>query len=396
MSLMRAIARLKQLNTNAISLNLLILMGTFYQSALCADSWHCQAVPIEDLIKTNNEIDYIPCTPVIPFEYEPLPLTNDHYFHPYRGTFNQTFILKITDGQVFGYDGWVVINDSLIHELVWQEVYLSRQELQDMQEKPTVIKTGRVAVIAQTGFNYYYHWMVEVLGRLALLEMQGIDYDFLYVPTSSAFMKELLELWGIDLSKIIEASNDYTLIADQLIVPSQVSRVALEGWARLVHYIPDYIVHYIRAKLLNAIDEEKQDCSRLSKRVFISRQDASSRKIINEDEVFAVLQAHGFQRYTLTKLSVKEQIMLFKHAEIIVGSIGSGLTNIIFCNPDARIIELYQARRDPTIWYLSQMIGLHHHTCIKTTEFIDQNQGQYDTIIPLNIIEELLLQLNKQ
>ena len=99
---------------------------------------------------------------------------------------------------------------------------------------------------------------------------------------------------------------------------------------------------------------------------------------------------YGFQRYHLTKLSFVEQIMLFKNAEIIIGPIGSGLTNILFCNKDVQIVELYQARRDPTIWNLSQMIGIKNHRCIKTTEFIDYREGQYDTEIPLEVIQEII------
>ena len=180
-----------------------------------------------------------------------------------------------------------------------------------------------------------------------------------------------------------------------MIVPSLVGRAAVDGCPRLVHYIPEYIVRYIRTKLLRAV-EKKEQASQFNKKIFISRQDASARKIINEDEVFSLLVTHGFERYHLTRMSLIDQIMLFKNAEVIVSSLGSGLTNLMFCNPEVQVIELYQARRDSTIWNLSQMVGLQNHTCIKTTDFIDHYEGQYDTIIPLEIIEEMLLQLNKQ
>lgn len=370
------------------------LMAFVNQSLLHADSWQCQALPIADIIKNNHQISYMPCSPAIPFEYERLPLADDHYLHPYKGIFHETFILTIPQGSVFGLDGWILVEDALIHELIWQNVYLSKYTLQEVKKNPLNVKNGRLAIIAQTGYTYYYHWIVEVLGRLALLEMQGIEYDFLYVPTRAPFMKETLQLWGIDPLKIIEASDDFILTADTLIVPSLVSSVRVEGCPRLVHYIPSHIVDYVRKKLLHAI-EQQEYTGQFSKRVFISRQDASARRITNEDEVFSLFEAQGFQRYYLTTMSVIEQIMLFKNAEIIVSSLGSGLTNIMFCNPEVQIIELYQARRDCTIWNLSQMLGLHmHHKCIKTMEFIDQNEGQYDTIIPLDVIKEVIAALS--
>jgi len=343
-------------------------------------------------MENNNQIKYMPCYPARPFIYKELPLTTNHYLHPYTGLFKETFILTIAQGQVTGLDGWIIVEDCLINELIWQNVYLHKDVLHEAKRNTLVVKEGRVAVIAQTGHLYYYHWMVEVLGRLALLEMQGIEYDYLYVPMITPYMKETLELWGINPSKIIIASDDTMVTADELIVPSLVSHVVVHGLPRLVHYIPDYLVHYIRTKLLHAV-EQQELAHQFNKKVFISRQDASARKIINEDEVFALFEAQGFARYHLTQLSILEQILLFKNAEIIVGTIGSGLTNILFCHPNVQIIELYQARRDSTIWNLSQMIGLHNHQCIKTTEFIEQREGQYDTEIPLEVIHEVIAQM---
>ena len=368
------------------------LLACASQSLIYADSWHCEIKTLEQIMENDDQIKYIPCYPARPFIYKELPLADNHYLHPYSGLFKETFILTIPNGQVTGCDGWIIVQDSIINELIWQNVYLHKDALQQAKKNAPLIKEGRVAVIAQTGNLYYYHWMVEVLGRLALLEMQGIEYDYLYVPLITPFMKETLELWGINPSKIIVASDDTMVIANELIVPSLVSHVAVHGLPRLVHYIPDYLVHYIRTKLLLAVEQQKHT-HQFNKKVFISRQDAASRKIINEDEVFALFEAQGFTRYHLTKLSILEQIVLFKNAETIVGSIGSGLTNILFCHPKVKIIELYQARRDSTIWNLSQMIGLRNHHCIKTTEFIEQREGQFDTEIPLEVIHEVIAQL---
>jgi capsular polysaccharide biosynthesis protein len=365
------------------------LLASLSQPLIYADTWHCDIISLSQIIENNNQIKYIPCYPARTFTHKELPLATNHWLHPYTGLFKETFILNIPQGLVTGLDGWIIVDDCLIQELIWQNVYLHKDGLHTAKQNHPVTKKGRVAVIAQTGHSYYYHWMVEVLGRLALLELQNIEYDYLYVPMNAPYMKETLQLWGIDPSKIIPASDDYIVIADELIVPSLVSSVVVHGLPRLVHYIPDYLVQYIRNKLLRAL-EKKDLTTQFNKKVFISRQDATARKIINEDEVFALFEAQGFTRYHLTKLSILEQILLFKNAETIVGSLGSGLTNIIFCNPYVQIIELYQARRDSTIWNLSQMVGLANHQCIKTTEFIEHREGQLDTEIPLEVIHKVI------
>lgn len=350
-------------------------------------SWHCNITPLSTIIQNNPAILYKHVSPELTFERKKTPLTHNHYLHPYRGIFKSNFVVTIPNGKVLGNDGWVLINDSLISELIWQNCLLHQDTLAQAKNNPTTFYKGRVAVITQSGYSYYYHWMVEVLGRLALLELSGIEYDYVYIPTTAPFMKESLRLWGIDPDKIIEASETHIIQAEELIVPSLVSSVRVEGLPRLAHYIPSYLVNYIRNKLLGNMPEEN---SSYSKKIFISRQDASARKIINEDEVFALLAPHGFQRYHLTNIPFEEQIRLFKNAEIIIGSLGSGLTNLLFCNQEAQVIELYQARRDTTIWNLSQMIEIKNHYCIKTTEFIDSREGQYDTEIPLSVIQEVI------
>lgn len=366
-----------------------LLIITIIQLYFSTYAWHCEVRSLGEILQKNPEIEYLTFADPHPFFYEPMPLATNHYSHPHSGIFKQTFILNIPKGIVYGLDGWVLIDDNLINELIWQNVFLPQNILDQAKKNPIVEKKGRVAVITQTGYSYYYHWVAEVLGRLALLEMKGIEYDFLYVPNTAPYMLETLQLWGIDSSKIIIASDDCMIKSDELIVPSLVSNVFVNGCPRLVHYIPNYIVSYIRNKLL-ANAQYQEHNYHFSKRVFISRQDAVARKIMNEDEVFALLEPHGFQRYQLTKLSILEQIQLFNNAEIIVGTSGSGLTNILFCNTATKIIELYQARRDCTIWNLSQMAGIKNHHCIQTIDFIDVKEGQYDTAIPLEIINQTI------
>lgn len=366
--------------------SLLFIILTF-SSTIHATSWFYEAKSLIETLKINKNIKYLHCYDATSFEYEKLPIADSHYLHPYKGLFKEAFILNIPQGQVFGMDGWVLADETLIDELIWQNVFPSKEALQKAKENKPVAISGRVAVIAQSGYTYYYHWIAEVLGRLALMELHGIDYDFLYVPTRMPYMKETLQLFGVDPAKIIEASDDFVFTADELIVPSLVAAVRTEGCPRLVHYSPKNILFHIRNKLLSGA--EQQQTPQFSRKVFLSRKDASARRMLNEDDVFALFEAKGFKRYVLSTMSIVDQISLFKNAEIIVGALGSNLTNVIFCNNNVRVFDLFQARRDCTIYYLCQNLGLDYQ-CVKTVDFIDQNDGQFDTIVPLNIIEDLI------
>ena len=48
----------------------------------------------------------------------------------------------------------------------------------------------------------------------------------------------------------------------------------------------------------------------------------------------------GFTIYNPEKLSIEEQIYLFNEASIVAGAHGAAFTNIIFCKPKTKIIEI--------------------------------------------------------
>ena len=65
------------------------------------------------------------------------------------------------------------------------------------------------------------------------------------------------------------------------------------------------------------------------------------RNLVNEREVFGFLQKEGFERYELTRLSVKDQIRLFSSASFVIGPHGAGIGNIIFCQEGTKVLEIF-------------------------------------------------------
>ena len=67
-----------------------------------------------------------------------------------------------------------------------------------------------------------------------------------------------------------------------------------------------------------------------ARRIYISRADASYRKVANEEEVMSYLAPLGFERVVMTGLSVREQARLLQQAKVVIGPHGANMTNIIF------------------------------------------------------------------
>ena len=313
-------------------------------------------ISLSDLIAQGANINVQKCFEDYYFEVEPFPLSLKY---PYKGYFKQPYILSIPEGKT-GKEGNVFLGNYVIKDLFR---YGDRLITKNNNQK-VIHKQGRLADIEQIASDNYFHWTNEVLGRLALLEMHGIEYDKLYVSISKRYQKEfLIDIWGIDPNKIIEIKDPNIFIqADMLIVPSMIYDLAVlfsDSEHHAGHYTHPLITKYVREKILANLNKKINfgDYS-FHKRVFISRKDAPFRKIINEDDLFKILETRGFKSYVLGQLSVVEQISLFHNAEVVVAEHGAGLTNILFCKPKTKIVEIFQALIPVDYWWISSIYDL--------------------------------------
>ena len=359
---------------------------------------------IYDLLQSETDITYTKCQNAYQFDYPELPVAEYAQLHPYKGTFAETFILNIPHGKIMSCMGWgfIFVGNNLIRELLVQNfteqynIKFFSQNLKTIPAKPQKI-SGKVVVLTRVNYDVYGHWLVDILGRLAMLEMYNYQYDWLYVPYKQKYIKETLELLGIDKNKIINSVEPLHIEADELIVPSYITRrIPQRNISNFspahpaVMYCPEWCIQWLREKFIPLA--QKYLKNQFPKRIFISRKDASSRVINNEDEVFALFKKHGFERYNLGKLSFLEQVLLFHNAETIVSTHGSGLTNLIFCNPRTQVIEIFQNQFDSTFWNISHTMGLQHH-CVTTQKYNPKQSWKTNTTVSLEPIKKIIKQI---
>lgn len=75
--------------------------------------------------------------------------------------------------------------------------------------------------------------------------------------------------------------------------------------------------------------------------LYISRNEASMRRLMNEDEIVPGLKELGFHIMKPGELSLKDQVAAFRDAKIVVAVHGAGLTNLIFCRPGTTLVEIF-------------------------------------------------------
>ena len=75
-------------------------------------------------------------------------------------------------------------------------------------------------------------------------------------------------------------------------------------------------------------------------KIYIRREDANYRKILNEADLISKLRKLEFEIINPHHFEILEQMKIFSNAELILAPHGSNLSNIIFCRKDTKIIEI--------------------------------------------------------
>ena len=179
-----------------------------------------------------------------------------------------------------------------------------------------------VAVLSTGAHHNYYHWLMEALPRLDLYERSGLAIDRFYAPIRQRFQRETLSLLGIPSDRIVPATCGAHLAPARLVVSSVhgvISRTKT-----------DFLVRRLAAHLGPSAGP--------ARRIFISRRGV--RSLVNERDVVEKLRPLGFERHRLEGMPLASQIALFARAECVIGPHGAGLTNLVFCRPGTKVIEI--------------------------------------------------------
>lgn len=373
-----------------------------YSYPLSSISQIIKEVPALEFALQNKGTQLLQCTKNYSFNFQPYPLYQEHAQtrFPNKGVFQDTYIVSVPNGtadlyedRYWGVAGLVFINGFFIKECQIKNIspfWYGKTDVITINSPQTPIEIeGSVAICWHLFPHCYGHFILDVLCQLALLEIYGVEYDYLCIPYSHKFMQDLLDLWGIEEHKIIPYMNNIKISADTIILPTAVTQTPQVIW--FTNYTIDFLIKYVREKLLTNIKNKNYTFTG-AKKIFISRKDSTLRNIPNEDEIFKEFEIRGFKRYELSKLSALDQILLFHNADEIVSFVGSGSTNIIFSKPGTKYIEIIQNMVDATFFFLADIMKLNYYYINNSTfdDFLSGNQNAKGREIPIKIIQDFL------
>lgn len=211
---------------------------------------------------------------------------------------------------------------------------------------------GTIAILSGLTNDMYFHWLFDILPRFDLLRRSGVNFsqiDYFLVSSQIAFQQETLNLLEVPPSKILETQDHLHIQASQLVIPSYPSTPA---------WMTKRVCNWLQQLILGTSFTQPKTYDRL----YITREQASTRRIINESEVIAFLQPLGFQPVALELLSVQEQAHLLAAANVVISAHGGGLTNLTFCQPGTTVIEIFSPNFVyPCYWLICNLLNLDYY-----------------------------------
>lgn len=290
-------------------------------------------------------------------------------FAPKRVRLSRLFnVYVVAEGLVFDSDLRVIsetITQHTIEDIAASHDLLVKAQNVDRVTMPSLLLRKR----GETNFG---HWLVEMLPKL-VLTLPALRFGHITVPKMAGALGQVIEdslnvVAGSKLEYYGASRQSITLYDELLVVDGLTEHGA-----------------YMSPLVLGAADKLSESVAGTGNRkIYISRR-SSPRNFQNADEVEGELRQAGFIEVNPGVLSLKEQIASIKDAEVVVGIMGAGMTNMIFCAPNTKIINIAPASMPDTFFYL--IAALRHQRYVELRYRTEAGSTSWDSPVIADIAQ---------
>ena len=257
-------------------------------------------------------------------------------------------------------------------------------QLLSIQRIPQAKKLkGNVLCLATDGaHNGYFHVLLRLTAKLAVLKELGIDIDFfdkvIINGPEKAYKTECMKAANVPYNKLIFAYEDEHYEAETLF------------------FIPRIRFHDLGHEYVKSIFKNEKETS--LNNLYISRKDSKFRRILNEEELLNKINNTSLKIVELSKLTIQGQVHQFNNSKNIIGPHGAGFANLIFCEEGTNIFEIYDDLYvNVNYWFYAQIFKLNYHPVIGKSVVPKGNMKERlnnnDIILDTHIIEKLANQV---
>jgi capsular polysaccharide biosynthesis protein len=293
-------------------------------------SWHFnRPQPFKSKLKRwgSNPIGAV--IRAIEFSYFRVPLVSllksvDHWnevSHLNQGVY-------VDESDVYVENSLVHLDNNLIlldsgHILFMQMSYqsflsgLHAKEIRKLQ-KVKKAKTYTNAIPLTKQF-YYFHFVSEILPEILRIHVNTPGSYVLSPHNQPKFVVDFLELLKIP---VVYSSESVVILRKSIMM----KKASGENHDLLIKTTNDFV---------EVKKDSLPDCILLLRRGLARDDKELNLELVN------ILTRYGFEEVDMDEYSIESQVNLFRYAKRVVSLHGGALTNLIFCQPDTDVLEIF-------------------------------------------------------
>jgi hypothetical protein len=185
-------------------------------------------------------------------------------------------------------------------------------------------------VLHNEGGGTWGHYLVQIFPKVLLFCARFPDGKVIvptYYARGNSNFSQMFDAYGISRDRLIGVDIGKTYRFGEVILLD------------FPYSFTDVAVHPAALALLDCFAHESVP-EAPPRGAYVERLPGSQRATANQAEVTAILAAAGIPATTIGNRSVVEQAALWQNHDLVVGTLGSDLSNIVFARPGSRVLVL--------------------------------------------------------
>ncbi len=203
----------------------------------------------------------------------------------------------------------------------------------------------------------YFHWLVECLPKLLLIDSLEEFKDIPLIIPKDLHNNLMAALERVNLHNrpILFLEMGTPCSVERLIIPSTLSRIVDRYQGSPVFNQDIVLSHKWLTRISEQLKGHVNNQEKPWRKLFLTRR-KGFRALGNRDELELMLLEQGFEIVELEGASLALQIELFSQASIVIAPTGAALTNMLFCRPGTKVL-IFMSNHGTTNFYFWSNLG---------------------------------------
>ena len=247
----------------------------------------------------------------------------------------------------------------------WSLDFLKRQRQEGRHagtyagEIDATVVSDTVCILGNLFSRNFGHWTEELL-KVAILEHARVDCRYV-MPTLPRFARESLQVLGIDERRVLTV--DTPTVFRRALFTTTIHRGNLADYPNALWALRGIV----EARLGDTP-------SRFRGRLWLERGTSlrNGGTTLNRDQVYPLLNDHGFDIVDMAEMPVGDQIAAARAATVVAGPHGSQFVHSQFMPRSSTVVECFSPKHvNPSVLQVCRVLGHSYHQVVARSHLIE-------------------------